>query len=412
MPPQALDDLLVLDLTHYIAGPYCTKLLADYGARVIKIERPGGGDPARRLGPFPGDVPHPEKSGLFLQLNTNKESVVLNLQTLRGRQLFSQLVRQVDVVVENFHPRVLAALQLDYAALRQINPRLIMTSISNFGHSGPYRDWRAQDLTLYGMGGEMYTSGAPGRPPLKQAHNMTLYQGGSVAAAATMVGVFGQRRHGIAQHIDVALFETQAGSMDRRMTTLLTYQYTGQNPGVEAPRPVGILPSGIFPCRDGYVDIRCTMRWWNRLVDMIDRPDLHEDPRFNTEEARLNPAHREAFLAIFHAWLQGYTRQEIMRKAQRVRLPGTAVQTPEEVLRDAHFRERGAFVTVEHPVAGAWQFPGAPFRPQLTPWRVPRAAPLLGQHTAAVLQEMLQLTADEIEALQQKQVIVTQTEAP
>jgi crotonobetainyl-CoA:carnitine CoA-transferase CaiB-like acyl-CoA transferase len=226
MPPQALDDLLILDLTHYIAGPYCTKLLADYGARVIKIERPAGGDPCRRVGPFPGDVPHPEKSGLFLHLNTNKESVVLNLKTLRGRQLFSKLVAKADVVVENFHPRVLLSLGLDYPHLRRIKPSIILTSISNFGQTGPYRDWRAQDLTLYGMGGEMYTSGTPGRTPLKQAHNLTLYQGGAMAAAATMVGVFGVRQHGCGQHIDVSLFETQAGSIDRRLTSL---------PGVSRP---------------------------------------------------------------------------------------------------------------------------------------------------------------------------------
>lgn len=178
MPSQALDDVLVLDLTHYIAGPYCTKLLADYGARVIKIERPDGGDPCRWLGPFPDDVPHPEKSGLFLYLNTNKESVTLNLKLLRGRQLFMRLVAKADVVVENFHPHVMSDLGLDYPYLRPVNTRLLMTSISNFGQTGPYRDWRAQDLTLYGMGGEMYTSGAAGREPLKQAHNLTLYQGG------------------------------------------------------------------------------------------------------------------------------------------------------------------------------------------------------------------------------------------
>src|SRR5215469_10491858 len=133
MPPQALDDVMVLDLTHYIAGPYCTKLLADYGARVIKIERPDGGDPCRWLGPFPGDVPHPEKSGLFLHLNTNKQSVTINLQHARGQALVRELVKQVDVVVENFAPRVLPALGLSYADLEPLNPCLVMTSISNFG---------------------------------------------------------------------------------------------------------------------------------------------------------------------------------------------------------------------------------------------------------------------------------------
>jgi crotonobetainyl-CoA:carnitine CoA-transferase CaiB-like acyl-CoA transferase len=398
MTALALDDLLVLDLTHYIAGPYCTKLLADYGARVIKIERPDGGDPCRRLGPFPDGVPHPEKSGLFLHLNTNKESLTLNLKTLRGRQILFKLAAQADIVAENFHPRVLPSLGLDYSMMRKGNSRLVMTSISNFGQTGPYRDWRAQDLTLYGMGGEMYSSGASGREPLKQAHGLTLYQGGAMAAAATMTGITGLRRHGIGQHIDISLFETQAGSMDRRMTSLVTYQYTGSNPGPEDPRPVGILPSGVFPCKDGYVDIRTTMRWWDRLVAMLEMPELHDDPRFNSEAARLDPRHREPFMRIFHAWLRRHTRQEIMRLAQRARLPGTTVNTPGEVLNDPHFVARGAFVTIPHPVAGAWRFPGAPFRPQRTPWQIRTPAPLLGQHTRAVLGELLHYPAAKIDA--------------
>jgi crotonobetainyl-CoA:carnitine CoA-transferase CaiB-like acyl-CoA transferase len=405
MTTLALDDLLVLDLTHYLAGPYCTKLLADYGARVIKIEPPPCGDPCRRLGPFPGDTPHPEKSGLFLHLNTNKESVTLNLKTLHGRQLFFQLVAQADIVVENFHPRVLPRLGLDYAMLRRVNPRVVMTSISNFGQTGPYRDWRAQDLTLYAMGGEMYSSGATGREPLKQAHGLTLYQGGAMAATATMVGVYGVRRHGIGQHLDVSLFETQAGSMDRRLTSLVSYQYTGDNPGPEDPRPVGILPSGIFPCKDGYVDIRSTMRWWPRLVAMMEMPELHDDLRFNTEKARLEPRHRAPFMQLFCAWLMRQTRQEIMQKARHARIPGTTVNTPAEVLHDAHFAARGTFVSVTHPVAGTWQLPGAPFRPQRTPWQVRQPAPLLGQHTEAVLRELLGLAETQLAELRQMQVI-------
>jgi crotonobetainyl-CoA:carnitine CoA-transferase CaiB-like acyl-CoA transferase len=308
MPPQALDDLVVLDLTHYIAGPYCTRRLADFGARVIKIERPNGGDPGRRLGPLPGDVPHAEKSGLFLHLNANKESVTLNLKVLRGRQLFFQLLTRADVVVESFHPRVMRQLQLDYPLLRRVKPAIVMTSISNFGQTGPYRDWKAQDLTLYAMGGEMYSSGAAGREPLQQAPGLVLYQGGSVAATATLIGVFGARRHHIGQHIDISLFETQAGSIDRRLTALVAYQYNGASPGPEDPQPVGIMPSGIFPCQDGFVDIRTNIRWWPRLVAMMEMPELNDDPRFGTDEARLNPAHREAFHALFLAWLMRHTR--------------------------------------------------------------------------------------------------------
>jgi len=226
-----------------------------------------------------------------------------------------------------------------------------------------------------------------------------------MAATATMIGVFGARRHGMGQHIDLSLFETQAGSMDRRLTSLLAYQYTGENPGPEDPRPVGILPSGVFPCKDGYVDIRCTMRWWDRLVAMLDMPELHDDPRFNTEAARLNQAHREPFLHLLHAWLRRHTRQEIMEKAQRTRMPGTAVNIPAQVLHDPHFVARGTFAQVDHPVAGTWQLPGAPFRPQRTPWQVRRPAPLLGQHTTAVLCELLRASERYVADLRQARVI-------
>ena len=182
---MALSHLKVLDLTSNLSGPYCAMILADQGADVIKIERPDGGDPSRRLGPFPDDVPHAEKSGLFLHLNTNKESVALNLKTLRGRQIFFQLLTRADIVVENFHPRVMRTLGLEYALLRFVKPRLVMTSISNFGQTGPYRDWKARDLTLYAMGGEMYSSGATGRDPLQQAPGLTLYQAGSMAATGS-----------------------------------------------------------------------------------------------------------------------------------------------------------------------------------------------------------------------------------
>jgi CoA:oxalate CoA-transferase len=220
-----------------------------------------------------------------------------------------------------------------------------------------------------------------------------------------MVGVFGARRHHIGQHIDISLFETQAGSIDRRLTSLVAYQYNRASPGPEDPIPVGIMPSGVYPCQDGFVDIRVNFRWWDRLVAMMEMPELDEDPRFNTEEARFDPAHREAFMKLFEAWLMRHTRQEVMRLAQQFRIPGTAINLPGEVLDDPHFTERSAFVEVDHPVAGRWQLPGAPFRPQQTPGQAPRPAPLLGQHTDVVLQEFIHLDPGELAALKQANII-------
>src|SRR3990170_1796852 len=180
----ALDGITVLDLGTDIPGPYCAKMLADYGAEVIKIEDPAGGDPARRAGPFPGDIPHLEKSGLFLHLNTNKRSITLNLKSATGRRIFLELVRDADVVVESFRPGVMASFGLDYPALKEVNPRLVMASISNFGQVGPYRDFKASELVLSGMGKDQYHNGIDGRQPLKLGGNAALHQAGYLAALA------------------------------------------------------------------------------------------------------------------------------------------------------------------------------------------------------------------------------------
>ena len=405
MPEGALADVTVLDLTHHIAGPYCTKLLATYGAEVIKIERPGTGDPARQAGPFPGDVPHPEKSGLFLHLNTNKHSVTLNLKHPRGQELLRDLVKQVDVVVENFAPRVLPALGLSYADLEPLNPRLVMTSISNFGQTGPYRDWRAQDIVIYAMGGAMHITGLPEREPLRLALNLMAYQGGNVAATATMTGVLGAGRLGVGQHIDVSLFEVHAGSIDRRTTGLLGYQYTGEPGYREAAVGIGVYPVGVIPCQDGYIQTLVFPRNWARLLTAMGMPELNEDPRFADPMARFQPENRPAFMAIFEDWLAQNTRYEAMQKAQAQHLPLTAVNPPSAVLQDAHFRARGFFVDVTHPVAGTLPHMREPFRMAATPAEPVRPAPLLGQHTEAVLRQRLGLTASELTELRQHGVI-------
>ena len=178
LPEQALSDIKVLDLTHHIAGPYCTKLLADYGADVLKVEKPGSGDPTRKMGPFLGDEPHPDKSSLFLHLNTSKRGITLDLKTQTGKKIFRQLVKDVDILVENFSPGVMPSLGLDYKELEKITPKLVMTSISNFGQTGPYRDFKASELIIYGMGGAMNETGMFDRYPLKKAGNVVQYQVG------------------------------------------------------------------------------------------------------------------------------------------------------------------------------------------------------------------------------------------
>ena len=252
---QPLSGLRVVDLTHGISGPYCTKLLADHGADVIKVERPGTGDFAREMGPFPNDTPHPEKSGIFLFLNTNKRGITLDLKSPAGAEAVKELVKGADVLVESFKPGTMDRFGLGYDTLSKINPNLLMTSVSNFGQTGPYRDYLINEVTLYAAGGRMNGSGLPDRYPLKLGGNHALYQAGNVAALATLFAWRGRENQGLGgQYIDISILETQAGSINQRLMSLVQYQYTGEKTVRLGPIRAG-YPGGIFPCLDGYISV-------------------------------------------------------------------------------------------------------------------------------------------------------------
>ncbi len=392
LQPQPLADLRVIDLTHGIAGPYCTKLLADFGADVIKVERPGRGDYARSQGPFPGDVPHPEKSGLFLFLNTNKRGIVLDIKTPQAVEMVKELVRDADMLVESFRPGVMERLGLSYEALAKINPNLVMTSISNFGQTGPYRDYLASELVLYGMGGIMSRSGWPDRYPLKLGGNHVQYQAGNVAAMATMFAGYAQRRQAVGgQHVDISIFETQMASFNSRMPTLLTYQYIGVRPPRQAPGAVGFgFPAGFYPCQDGYVNVTGGGAFWPRLCALLGRPDLVTNPRFAPPLGQLDPEAREEFEStIWLPWVMERTKLQVVEECQKYEILSGAVNTIDEVVdSNPQFAARGYWVEIPHPVAGTFRYPGAPiYTSQERWWRIRRPAPLLGQHTEEVLKE-------------------------
>ncbi|MYC07347.1 MAG: CoA transferase [Chloroflexi bacterium] len=396
----ALSDLRVLDFTHYIAGPYTTKLLADYGADVLKVERPEIGDGARRMGPFPGDVPHIEKSGTFLHLNTNKRSITLNLKSQQAQDIIKRLVKNVDVVVESFRPGQMAAYGLDYAALRAINPQIVVTSISNFGQTGPYRDFRSSDLMIYGMGGEMYSTGLEDREPLKLGENVVLYQAGAIAATATMGAVFAIG----SQHVDVSLMETQVGTIDRRMSMLLAYQYNGEISKRSATATAGGYPNGVFICQDGYVQIAGGRNYFDRVVAMMGAPDELLDERWYAPEAQYDPELKDEFSAYFIPWCLERTKREIWQAAQEAGVLSAPINAASDLINDTGIQSRGAFAEIDHPAAGSLLYPGRPFIMQESPWSVRRPAPLLGEHTEEVL-TALGYAKDDIEQLRRQGVI-------
>ncbi|MCI0794516.1 MAG: CoA transferase [Chloroflexi bacterium] len=387
MPDMALAGIRVLDFTQYVAGPYCTKLLADYGADVIKVERPGQGDGARRMGPFPGDIPHPEMSGLFLHLNTNKKGITLDLKQPAARNIALQLVKEVDLVVESFRPGTMDAFGLGYDALRGINPQLVMASISNFGQTGPYRDFRLADIMVYGMGGEMCSTGLEEREPIKLGDNVLLYQAGATASVATMGALYMALEQGIGQQVDVSIIETQIGSIDRRMSQLIAYQYTGDTTG-RTGAGMGGYPSDAYPCEDGYLQVSSGGRYFPRIASMLGDPEFLNDPKWQADSAQADPGLKEEFEAHFLSWTLQRSKTEAWHVAQDSRVLSAPLYTMEEVARDPVLLERGAFADIDHPVAGQLRYPGRPFIMDQSPWAVRHPAPLLGQHNQEVLLQL------------------------
>lgn len=396
---QALSGIKVLDLAHYIAGPYCTKMLADYGARVIKIEKPGTGDGARRLGPFFKDDPHPEKSGLFLYLNTSKRGITLNLKSRTGVRIFRELVKDTDILVENFSPRVMPGLGLGYENLEKLNPRLVMTSISNFGQSGPYRDYRATEIVADAMGGWSTIIGHPDREPLKPGGNQAQFVAGLFGAVGTMAAYYSQELTGIGQHLDISIMEAV---LYIQMNITSVYSYEGLIRKRVGNR-VGPYPSGILPCKDGYIGaITVTAEKWPVLCNWMGMPELINDPRF------LTPADRALNIdeldAIMISWLVEHEAEELFREAQKRRLPFGIPASTKMLLESRHLQARGYFVEVDHPMTGKVKYPGAQVKMGNLPYELKRA-PLLGEHNEEVYCGQLGYSKNDLVKLREQGVI-------
>ncbi|MDA1062030.1 MAG: CoA transferase [Chloroflexi bacterium] len=398
-----LAGVTVLDLTQAIAGPYATKLLADHGADVLKIEHPHRGDVSRRMGPFPGDEPHRDRSGMFLELNTSKRSVTLNLKTASGRQILGRLAEQADIVIESFRPGVIERLGLGSARLEELNPRAALVSISSFGAEGPYRDFEVDDMLAYAMGGVLSITAEWGREPLKIGLYAPLFLTGGVIAAFTLGALRGSGTSGRGERVEMSLHDILATSMDRGGTNLAAYEYSGSLffERQESQRTTA-LPSGVYPCMDGYVHVICGPRWWDRFCRMIDRPDLIEDETLVPH--LLDFEYAAAVDGLFYPWLLERTKQQIMERGQAEGLPVSAINTTEDVANDPHLRERGFFQRLEMPGAGTVDLPGFPFRMLGTPGEM-RRAPMLGEHTLEVLTERLGYSKEDVVLLRQRDVV-------
>jgi crotonobetainyl-CoA:carnitine CoA-transferase CaiB-like acyl-CoA transferase len=370
-------------------GPFCTRLLGDYGADVIKVEQPGG-DPARMLPPLAGDEPGLERSGTFLFLNTNKRSVVLDLKTEEGRDRLLRLTRSADALVENFRPGILDRFGLSYEELSKANPRLVVTSISNFGQDGPYRDWQGTDLTLYAMGGPMLASGDIDHEPVKVAGRWAGYQAGMVAALATAVGLHAAELRGEGEHLDVSIFEALTHNIDGRLAGLMAYQYTGRT-ATRRPRGAG-AGTGVFPTADGW----CVLTGgglanMSNFMRMIGQERLGERPEWQVVGAFADTERIEEFNAYVLGWTITKTKAEVRDACEEFGVMGAPLNTVADMLNDRSLVFRNFFEAIDHPSTGPVKYPGYHFRlhgedgPDM-PAR--RRAPLLGEHTEEVLAEL------------------------
>lgn len=403
--PGALDDVRVLDM----GGPpalYCTKLLADLGADVIKIEPPEG-DPARRIGPFFRDEPHPEKSLYWFHFNTNKRSVTLNLEVADGREIFRRLARRADILIETFPPEHLDKVGLGYSVLREVNSRLIHVSITPFGQTGPWKNYKASDLIGVAAGGLMYVCGWPDRPPVRMGGSQAYHQASFHATAGTLIALYDRLTTGEGQHVDVAMHEAVPLSL---IVTVFDYLARGIIRKREGNQ-FDIPAQGLFQCRDGYVDSRVLFYSgnWERVVQWMDSEGMAGDLK---EEQWSNPEYRRQASAIQHinelfgAFVAKHTKQEIFEEGQRRGLVVARVNTAEDVAQDPHLAARRFFVPVAHPELGCTlQYLGAPYRLSETPWAIKRRAPLLGEHNTEIYEGELGLSKQDVLVLKQGGII-------
>lgn len=396
----ALAGLRVLDLTGY-RGQLCARLLADMGADVIKVEPPEG-DLARRVGPFVDGLPHRDRSLFFWFYNLNKRSLTLDLENPRGAEILLNLARSADLVIESFRPGRMREIGLGWEELHRVNPAAILLSIAPFGQTGPYRDFEADDTILAAVGGMLYVNGWPGRQPVRplglQAYHSSAYYG----AIAAMCALFARDRDGAGQWVDLSMQEATVAAVEH-----VAGSYFGE--GRVEPRRGTLHWSRYFrvgKCRDGYI-MHCTLGDWTSLVEWAASDGKGLDltaPEW--QDVGYRAVHAEHLFDVLDEWVKDYDRDDLLERAQTLRLPYATVRKPEELFEDEQLAARGYFVEVEHPELGRkFRYPGAPYVFNGSPWRVYRRPPLVGEHTAEILHGELGLEEDYLAALTAEGII-------
>ena len=402
---RPLTGVRVIALEQYMSAPYCTMLLADAGAEVIKVERPGRGDPRRSIPPYATDEQGRRVAGGFIGYNRNKKSMALNLRAEAGRQIYKGLVKVSDVVVENLRPGATDKMGLGYEQLRAINPQLIYAAISGFGrlegYTGPYAHRPAFDIVAEAMGGIMNLVGFADKPPSWTIYGMADVYTGLVTAYGVMLALFMRDRTGEGQFVDSAMLDNMLAFNERMVTV---YSFTGESP--ERGRLKHLYPRGAFRCQDGYLALNIPDDLqWGRLCEAMGRAELKDDPRTVSGTARATNA--DFVGPIIEDWLAGKTRAQAVALLEEQGVPSGPVYTAEDIFDDPHIAARNMLVTVDDPVAGPRKYARSPLHLSSAPEIPTVPAPQLGEHTHPILRDVLGYDEAEIEQLLDQGVIET-----
>lgn len=392
---RPLEGIKVIDLTRILAGPYCTMILADLGAEVVKIEEPTSGDEARGVGPFLDGV-----SAYFISINRGKKSAAINIKDPRGRDLVIELIAGADVVVENFRAGTMDRLGLGYETLVKRNPMLIYAACSGFGQTGPYRSRGAYDMVIQGMGGIMSITGEPGGRPLKTGPAIGDLAGGLFTVIGILTALHAREQTGEGQMVDIGMLDCQVSLLEN---AIVRHTATGEIPGPLGARHPSIAPFEAFQAKDGYVIFAVGTPHWERFCRIIGHEELLKDPRFATNALRAE--HHAALQPIIAEVARTKTVQEWTDLMEKADVPCGPINTVGEVVEHPQVRAREMIATIHHPNVGPVRIAGSPIRLSRTPGRVDRPAPRLGEHTVDILKAWLDLKGETIEALKHEGVI-------
>lgn len=399
---QALENLVILDLTRVLAGPFCTMMLADMGARVIKIEVPGGGDDTRGYPPFRENVNGQRESLYFANINRNKQGVTLNLKAPEGKELFKKLVKKADIVVENYRPGVMDKLGLGYDVLKEINPRIIYGAVSGFGNTGPYRLRPGYDILGQAMGGLMSITGVPGGPPTRAGSAMGDILGGLHLTIGLLAAVNARSITGRGQRVDISLMDSVIAATEN---TAIKYLESGQIPPRMGNRYAAVSPYDAFQVKDGKIIIACgNQKLYEKLcTEILDRPDMITDPRFADMVGRLE--HQDDIQAVIEEKLKDVTMQAAVELILSKGIPAGPIYDIRQVLADPQVKDREMFVQMQHPTLGEITVNGCAVKLEDTRPGVRTPAPALGQNNYDLYVDELGVSPDKYEFLKSQGII-------